>query len=76
MQNYEDLMRDIENRMQTLGSMDVCALFLLSVESREMGRALDLENCAERAASLLARFFRITDIVGYLGCLLYTSRCV
>ena len=60
-------MRDIENRMQTLGSMDVCALFLLSVESREMGRALDLENCAERAASLLARFFRITDIVGYLG---------
>ena len=28
---------------------------------------IDLENGAERAASLLSRFFRITDIVGYLG---------
>ena len=53
--------------MQALGSSDVCALFLLSVESREAGKAINLENGAERAASLLSRFFRITDIVGYLG---------
>ncbi|HIV29913.1 MAG TPA: PAS domain-containing protein [Candidatus Pullichristensenella excrementipullorum] len=67
MQNYQELMRDIEARMQTLGPRDVCALFLLSVESREAGRALDMTESAERAASLLSRFFRITDIVGYLG---------
>ena len=60
-------MQDVEERMQALGSSDVCALFLLSVESREAGKAIDLENGAERAASLLSRFFRITDIVGYLG---------
>ena len=60
-------MRDIEGRMQTLGSSDVCALFLLSVESREADEALDLDEGADRAASLLARFFRITDVVGYLG---------
>ena len=65
MQNYQELMRDIEARMQTLGPRDVCALFLLSVESREAGRALDMTESAERAASLLSRFFRITDIVGY-----------
>ena len=53
--------------MQALGSSDVCALFLLSVESREAGKAINLENGAERAASLLSRFFRITDIVSYLG---------
>ena len=60
-------MQDVEERMQALGSSDVCALFLLSVESREAGKVIDLENGAERAASLLSRFFRITDIVGYLG---------
>ena len=52
-------MRDIEGRMQTLGSSDVCALFLLSVESREADEALDLDEGADRAASLLARFFRL-----------------
>lgn len=67
MQNYQELMRDIESRMQSLGSTDVCALFLLCVETREPGRALDLGGQADRAASLLSRFFRITDIVGYLG---------
>ena len=41
--------------------------FAFSVESREAGRALDMTESAERAASLLSRFFRITDIVGYLG---------
>ena len=56
MQNYQELMRDIEARMQTLGPRDVCALFLLSVESREAGRALDMTESAERAASLLSRF--------------------
>ena len=67
MQDHAGLMRDIEGRMQTLGSSDVCALFLLSVESREADEALDLDEGADRAASLLARFFRITDVVGYLG---------
>ena len=57
MQNYQELMRDIEARMQTLGPRDVCALFLLSVESREAGRTLDMTESAERAASLLSPLF-------------------
>ena len=50
-------MQDVEERMQALGSSDVCALFLLSVESREAGKAINLENGAERAASFAFALF-------------------
>ena len=68
MLNRENTLRGIQERMGTLGSSDVCALFLLSIETNAQNQeALNLDAAAERTASLLARFFRITDIVGYLG---------
>lgn len=68
MLDRNDVMQKISGRISTLGSSDMCALFLLSVEKKDGGDAeLNLDETAERISSLLARFFRITDIVGYAG---------
>ena len=53
MLNRENTLRGIQERMGTLGSSDVCALFLLSIETNAQNQeALNLDAAAERTAAL------------------------
>ena len=64
----ESVLQKIQERMETVNPQDICSVFLLSVENKEnKNEGFNLDKVAERTTSLLSRFFRITDIVGYLG---------
>lgn len=69
MLNRRELIRNIEKSVQALGAAEICALFLLSIEEK---RTLYYEKSRQKkeiekwVASVLARFFRKTDIIGCL----------
>lgn len=69
MQGRKETAENITERVRTLASDEICALFLLSADREGTAGPLPEEEEAEqnRIAAILPRFFRQTDITGNLG---------
>lgn len=71
MLNRKETEKRMKERMRTLDSAEMCALFLLSVNRQVMAenarKVEDEETAIRLTGSVLARFFRQTDMIGYLG---------
>ena len=68
MADKNDVLQSIQSKIESLSPTDVCALFFILIERNAIAEgALSLDSKAEHIESTLARFFRLSDIVGYLG---------
>lgn len=71
MLNGKAVIESIEERIQTLKAAQMCALFLISIK-KEQVKEQDEEEDSKWVADVLSRFFRETDLAGYLGHGIYT----
>lgn len=70
MLNREELKLQMEKRLRSLETSQICALFFISVEQEgrhEADGGAAMKAAADRASALLARFFKEEDLVGCLG---------